>query len=168
MLQEVLLLMVMFGFAYAARKIDTIILFEIEETERLVRNSSITSIQDAITKSRKSSLDNMWMIIYTMVFCAFFDFCYSVCVFIFYSLDCTPQRIPWWLDSTFKFMDRFIAYYLWLYPLLWIFWPSIRRVDEQKRYDRANKYLNSNSSISSSEKGKIRVSGDEITPTDPG
>lgn len=91
----------------------------------------------------------MWMIIYTLVFCAFFDFCYSVSVFFFYSVDCTPQRIPWWLDSTFKLLDRFIAYYIWLYPLLWLFWPTIKRHDEQKQYERSVKWLLAGSEVSS-------------------
>jgi len=80
----------MLGFAYSAKQIDNVMRAEIEESEQRVRSDSITSIQDTVIKSRKSSLDNMWMIIYTMVFCAFFDFCYSISVFFFYSVNCTP------------------------------------------------------------------------------
>jgi hypothetical protein len=80
-----------------------------------------------------------------MSFCAFFDFCYSVNVFIWYTPECTPQRIPFWLDSLFKFADRFIAYYIWLYPLLHTFWPSVRRKDERDKYKQTVKFLRSDS-----------------------
>ena len=65
-----------------------------------------------------------------MTFCAAFDFVYSLSVFIYYSPDCTPRKIPFWLDSLFKFMDRFIAYYVWLYPLLYTFWPSFKNTKQ--------------------------------------
>ena len=98
-------------------------------------------MQQGILFSRKSSLKNMWIIIYTMLSCTVFDFIYSLCIFILYSPECTPQRIPYWLDSTFKFMDRFIAYYLWLYPLLWMFWPTKKNLEKEKKYRRTMKYL---------------------------
>lgn len=76
-----------------------------------------------------------------MALCTLFDFSYSACVFVWYSENCTPQRIPWWLDSTFKFCDRFIAYYIWLYPLLYSFWPSVKNTKKKETYDRSIGYL---------------------------
>jgi hypothetical protein len=102
-------------------------------------------MQMGILSSRKSSLNNMWLIVITMLFCATFDFIYSLSVFIYYSPSCTPQRIPFWLDSTFKFMDRFIAYYLWLYPLLYTFWPSFKNTKQQQIYKKSVEFLRNNS-----------------------
>lgn len=137
MMQEGLLMLIMIGFVYAATRIEKVVNAQIEEAKKLTANNSnsaYSKIQATILDSRKTSLQSMWLIIYTMSFCAFFDFCYSVSVFIWYSPDCTPQRIPWMLDSFFKFDDRFIAYYIWLYPLLYTFWPNIRRKKERDNY----------------------------------
>lgn len=137
MIQETLLMIIMCGFIYSATRIEKVITDQIEESKSLTvvtSNSTYSNIQKTILESRLTSLRSMWVIIYTMAFCAFFDFCYSVSVFIWYTPDCTPQRIPWMLDSFFKFCDRFIAYYIWLYPLLHTFWPSSRREGERQKY----------------------------------
>ena len=98
-------------------------------------------MQQGVITTRKTSLMNMWIIIFTMLGCSLFDFCYSLAIFFLYTPECTPARIPFCLDSTFKFLDRFIAYYLWLYPLLWMFWPTKKNLDARKKYTKTMRYL---------------------------
>lgn len=42
-------------------------------------------------------------------------------------------------------MDRFIAYYLWLYPLLYTFWPSFKNTKQQQIYKKSVEYLRNGS-----------------------
>lgn len=90
MIQETLLLVVMIGFSFACGVIDKIIQEEIRQMNSLNSNDSMTSMQLGILSSRKSSLNNMWLIVITMLFCATFDFIYSLSVFVYYSPSCTP------------------------------------------------------------------------------
>jgi len=43
-----------------------------------------------------------------------------------YSEGCWNQRISNVWDSFFKFLDRFIGYIAWLYPLIVIDWPTTK------------------------------------------
>lgn len=80
----------MICFSFACGVIDKVIQEEIRQMNSLNSNDSLTSMQQGITMSRKNSLSNMWLIVITMLFCAAFDFVYSLSVFIYYSPNCTP------------------------------------------------------------------------------
>jgi hypothetical protein len=43
--------------------------------------------------------------------------------------------MPMPLYSFFKFIDRFFMYYFWVYPLLYVFWPTSRRQKEEESYN---------------------------------
>ena len=63
-----------------------------------------------------------------------FNFVYSICVKILYNSECAPQRISLTLDSVFKLFDRVVAYVIWFYPVIYLFWPTKRNIHQEERY----------------------------------
>lgn len=52
--------------------------------------------------------------------------------------------------SLFKLFDRFISTYLWLYPILYVFWPNTRRKNEENNYNVSINSLNESTRSSKS------------------
>lgn len=76
----------------------------------------------------------MWLICITMTLCISIDLAYSISLAAFSSQKCTPQLVSQPVSDTFQFIDHFFLSYFWLYPLLYVFWPSTRRIKEQSDY----------------------------------
>ena len=86
------------------------------------------------------------------------------------------MMISFSLSSAFKFFDRFISTYLWLYPMLYTFWPNNRRKNEENNYNtsiqslnesfRSNKSNNSNSNFNSAKSKSTAIAHTESVDCD--
>ena len=113
------------SFLFFGIKINKTIKIQIMEQNRFSSMLSTPSaIHEQIVDSRRKSLRNMWIVIATLLFSTLFDLIYSIAVFFLYADQCYPQRISQTWDSLWKFIDRFVTQVVWIYPVIWVFWPS--------------------------------------------
>lgn len=103
--------------------------------------SSSTEIQILLTRSRKASVKNMWIVCLSMTFCVFVDLIYSLGVYACTDADCNPSYLSMPFYSLFKFIDRFFMYYAWVYPLIYVFWPSAKGLKEEEDHRNSVKTL---------------------------
>ena len=94
----------------------------------------MSPIQQCIRESRLISLRNMWMVIFSLLFGVVFDTTYTLTVFFAADQDCNFPNVKQWLPDTYQLFDRFFMYFFWVYPLLYVFWPSVKTLKEQKDY----------------------------------
>lgn len=78
----------------------------------------------------------MWLINLTLLFCTFFDSVYTLCV-RFFSYQCTPQHVRQGVSDSIEFFDRFILIFLWVYPVIYVFWPGVRVKKYEQNYKRS-------------------------------
>ena len=55
--------------------------------------------------------------------------------------NCEPVHISWWADSLVKFQDRFLNYQLWLIVMIWLYWPTPSRKQENRSRMKAARTL---------------------------
>lgn len=80
-------------------------------------------------------MHNMWVICLSMLFCVFFDTLYTLGVYLWSSHTCDPQVLPQVWSDTMQLLDYFFFYYAWVFPLLYVFWPTQWRVREEENYN---------------------------------
>lgn len=90
----------------------------------------------ALLKARTDAIAKLRFIVFCMFACTVVNLIYSVCVDILYDAQCYPQHIPLWLDSVFSFLLKLDAYFIWYWPLIFLFWPTRRHVTQQKRIEK--------------------------------
>ena len=68
----------------------------------------------------------MWVIICTIFFADTYATLYSLTLNIWGGKYCYVQDEVW-VKSLSTFVERFIHYNVWLFPVIWIFWPPEAR-----------------------------------------
>jgi len=113
----------------------------------------------------------MMIIIWTITLTVTYMFIYTLIYTIFADSECYVQEQVW-LRSLSTITERSIQYILWMYPIIWLFWPkeircSLRGCCRKKRpsssmmesglsgSQRDNSAINSDEDTSSSEEGGI-------------
>ena len=89
----------------------------------------------------------MWLIIGSMAFVAVFETIYSSCLAVLYTENCHQTHISNELNSVFSFIDRFVGYIFWFWPIIRIMWPTIALTNSE-RYMKAKQYQNNERSMS--------------------
>ena len=90
---------------------------ELSEEERKVNARSINEIE-----FRKRAVYNMWVIIVTIFIADTYSTLYSVTLAIWAGPNCYVQDEVW-VKSLSTVTERSIHYFLWLFPVIWLFWP---------------------------------------------
>ena len=72
---------------------------------------------------RKRAKCNMWITIYVVGFCVTYVGLYSLTLYVGPEDKCNISDSKW-VHSISTALERQIQYILWLYPLLWLFWPA--------------------------------------------
>ena len=91
---DVIMLIVLSFFIYAAWQISAVIQHEIDyertESEESGDEFNENSLKVCIEKARKTSIKNMWLICLTLLFTTVFDTVYTLCTYFLASEYCTP------------------------------------------------------------------------------
>ena len=82
---------------------------------------------------RKKAVLNMWIIICTIFIADSYATIYSVTLAAWGDYDCYVQDTVW-VKSLSTVTERIIHYILWLYPVIWLFWPKEARCRCSKRF----------------------------------
>ena len=65
-----------------------------------------------------------------------FNLVYSFMVLFMYNDKCYPTRINESLNSFFTLVDRIDSYFIWFYPIIYLFWPTKQNIDKEKRISK--------------------------------
>jgi hypothetical protein len=80
---------------------------------------------------------NMWIVIFGCFFSVLVDTIYSLWLFVFSDAHCHVNYISQGTFDALQFFDYLSMYFLWTYPLLYVFWPSVRVFKQQDKYRSA-------------------------------
>lgn len=64
---------------------------------------------------------------------------YSTVVYLITDANCNVETSQV-ANETLKFLDRLIAYIVWFYPLLYLFWPTKKNLSKNKRINKLIDY----------------------------
>ena len=53
---------------------------------------------------------------------------------------CYPQRISQFANSMFTLIDRIDSYFIWFYPIIYLFWPTKKHIVQSKRISKVQEY----------------------------
>lgn len=59
-----------------------------------------------------------------MLLVSTFELIYSNMIYFMFSEDCHNTRVSNGMDSVFGFMDRFVGYIFWFWPIICVLWPT--------------------------------------------
>ena len=93
----------------------------LESSDDKVNEKAIKEIE-----FRKKAVFNMWVIICTIFIADTYATLYSMTLAIWGGKDCYVQDEVW-VKSLSTVTERTIHYILWLFPVMWIFWPPEAR-----------------------------------------
>lgn len=79
---------------------------------------------------------NLKLIVATMWLSVIWNLAYSIIVRALYNKNCQPPDGDVALDSFFKFLDRFDAFLVWQYPIIYLFWPTMKLMKQERRMKR--------------------------------
>jgi len=116
-----------------------------------MKEFSITKQQKDLLKSRQDTVKYLKIIVWMMWGTTLFNFIYSVLVMARWTAECTPRSsmtIAW---NFYDLFDRLDSYILWFYPLIYLFWPTKKQQQRDKRFVKVIGNLNLTLSLSSSE-----------------
>ena len=65
----------------------------------------------------------MWTMILTIFIVDTYCTLYSIFLYFFAGPDCYMQDVSW-IRSLSTVVERSIQFIWWLYPVMWLFWPS--------------------------------------------
>ena len=140
MLNDWLMLLILLIFVYDAWVISVAIEEQIEQENKeekanssLKTDNSIDLLKKCVNEARKTSVKNMWMIVLTLLFSSIYDLVYTLVIF-YSSQDCHPRTVRQGVWDFFEFTDRFVLLYIWVYPVLYVFWPSTRVKIQEQNY----------------------------------
>lgn len=88
---------------------------------------------EAINKSRKTAMNNVWLLSIWLSVTAVESFTYSLFLLINANDECAPRDDHNMRHDLLKFMDRMTNYEFWLIPLIWLYWPT-------KAHKRENRF----------------------------
>ena len=81
---------------------------------------------------RNKAVRNMWIIIFTVIFVVNYSAIYSLVLFIWANKYCYISDHKS-VVSINNFLERFIHYFIWVYPLLYILWPADALCSKRKK-----------------------------------
>ena len=140
-IQNTLLMFILVIFYVFACKVNAAI-------NKVLNEGSILDERNLLlTKTRKAAMRNIWVLLIWMSFVALEAQIYSVSTYYLSGDKCEPVRISFALDSFFVAFDRFVNYQSWFIPLIWIYWPTRARKEENRRRHRAVKSLRYDSAM---------------------
>jgi len=121
-------------------------LFELSKNER------------KILKARADSIFYLKIIVTTFWLSTAYNFLYSIIVRLITQSDCTPYDKLEFLVAFLKLLDRLDAFVIWMWPLLYLFWPSKFNTVAQKRIDNQVNEISERSSSDSESVTNFRTS----------
>ena len=68
----------------------------------------------------------MNLIVAVMWVCVAYNLVYSVWVQLTTNKSCSPVAHHAGINIFFKFSDRFVSYLVWVWPIIYLFWPTIK------------------------------------------
>lgn len=86
-----------------------------------------------------------------------FNFMYSVMVMARWTNECWAPTNKALLWNFYDLIDRLDSYIFWFYPLIYLFWPSKKHKQQEKRFEKVVENINwtlSNSSSSQYSHGR--------------
>lgn len=95
-----------------------------------------TKLERQTVKARADSIFMLKVIVWFMFATTVFNWVYSFMVFFMFNSDCYPQRISEFANSWFTLIDRIDSYFIWFYPILYLFWPTKKHIAQSKRIER--------------------------------
>lgn len=110
-------------------------------TSRLINSQILASAGEggfeAINASRKTAMNNVWLLSIWLSVTAIESFTYSLFLLINANENCAPRNDHEFLRTMLQFTDRMTNYELWLIPLIWLYWPTKARKRENRSRKRA-------------------------------
>ena len=86
-------------------------------------------------------MQNIWFLLIWLTVVAIEGLLYSILVYYLPGEHCSPVRISNELDSFFKFFDRFSTYQSWFIPMIYLYWPTKQRKEENRSRIKAVRTL---------------------------
>jgi len=71
-----------------------------------------------------------------------FNFVYSVMVMARWTDSCQPKTQLALLWNFYDLFDRLDSYLIWFYPLIYLFWPSKKHIQREKRFEKVVENIN--------------------------
>ena len=144
---QMILTSVFLGFSYLLakeiNKQNAVLVERVQTTgEELTRSDRQT------LKARVDSLKSLKIIVWTFWLSTAFNLLYSVITRIMQGDNCFIVTRAQNLTALVKLADRLDAFVIWMWPLIYLFWPTRRHEKQQKRIDRISDAINSTESHS--------------------
>lgn len=101
-------------------------------------------------KSRQDTVRYLKIIVWVLWGTSLFNFIYSTMVMTRWTKNCTPKSnltVAW---NLYDLSDRLDSYILWFYPLIYLFWPSKRHQNKERRFIKVVENINETLSFRSS------------------
>lgn len=100
---------------------------------KMENTSNISKMDKQTVKARTDSIFRLKAIVWAMFLSTIFNLIYSIMVFFMFDSTCYPQRISQFANSWFTLIDRVVSYFIWFYPIMYLFWPTKRHQVQVKR-----------------------------------
>ena len=92
-------------------------------------------------------MNNIWILLIWLTVVTVEAFLYSFFKFTLSGPYCNPTRISLGLNAFFEYLDRFSNFQSWFFPLMWLYWPTKTRKEENRKRRKAAKKLREQSSL---------------------
>ena len=144
---QMILTSVFLGFSYLlAKEINKQNAVLVERVQ--TTGDELTRSDRQTLKARVDSLKSLKIIVWTFWLSTAFNLLYSIITRILQGNNCfIVPRVPS-LNALLKLFDRLDAFVIWMWPLIYLFWPTRRHLIQQKRIDHISDVINSTESQS--------------------
>lgn len=89
-------------------------------------DTSTTEMQVLLREARMTSIRNMWLVISGCFAAVLVDLVYSLWLFFTADSECHIEYLSQGVYDGIQYFDTLMMYFFWVYPLLYVFWPSVR------------------------------------------
>lgn len=103
------------------------------ENDRIIQKITLDKVDRKLLKVRSDAVRNLKAIVITIWLSTLFNVIYSIVVRALYGQDCYPPSNNLVLDFLLKTLDRLDAYVFWMYPIIYLFWPTRSNLVQEKR-----------------------------------
>lgn len=91
---------------------------------------------------------NLNVIVWSIWITVVLNLVYSLMVFFMFAPECYAQRISLGWNSFFTLFNRFTSYIVWFWPIIYLFWPTKRHINQEKRINKMQEYTTANNRVS--------------------